>query len=81
MFKVEKFKYNGFMVNAPKGGWGQMTDYTATFVSWTSDPGIAKCLCSDNKERLIPSCCLIGDKSNLPIQNKTGVLFGIPCHS
>lgn len=77
MFKVEKFKYNGFFVSPIKG----YTKYTATFICWTSDPGIAKCSCSDGKIRLIPSCCLIGDKSSLPEQAKTGVLFGIPSHS
>jgi hypothetical protein len=72
MFKVEKFKYNGFYVEPLKGH----AKYTAEFKSWTTDPGIALCICSDKKERLIPSCCLMGDKSSLPKQEKTGVLFG-----
>jgi hypothetical protein len=65
IYKVEKFKYNGFIVSPMKG----YAKYTATFKSWTNDPGIAVCECSDGKERLIPSCCLIGDKTMLPIQS------------
>lgn len=76
-FNVEKFLYNGFCVNPPKGGWGQIVEYTADFIEWTNDPGIAKCKCSDGQERLIPSCCLKGDKSNLPQQiYENKVYFG-----
>jgi hypothetical protein len=72
-FKVQNFKYNGFMVDNQKG----ITDYTAKFIEWTQDPGIAKCNCSDNKIRLIPSCCLKGNKSLLPKQNYTNkLIFG-----
>ncbi len=75
MFKVEKFSYNGFAVQ----GFGTETDYTAEFVSWTQDPGIALCRCSDGKEREIPSCCLIGDTSILPVQTFTNkIIFGKP---
>lgn len=72
-YQVENFKYNGFYVKSLEG----KTNYTAKFKNWSNDPGIALCECSDNKERLIPSCCLIGDKSNLPKQDYSNkVLFG-----
>lgn len=72
-YQVENFKYNGFMVQPEPG----LTNYTATFKNWTNDPGIALCECSDGQERLIPSCCLIGDKNNLPKQDMSNkVLFG-----
>jgi len=72
-YKVENFKYNGFYVQPKKG----MAKYTAKFKKWTNDPGIALFECSDGKERLIPSCCLIGDISNLPKEDMLNkVLFG-----
>lgn len=72
-YKVENFVYNGFYVESKEGN----ADYTATFNSWTSDPGVIKADCSDGKVRLIPTCCLIGCKeSDFPPQPKTGVLFG-----
>ena len=80
MYKVEEFKYNGFSVEpkSKKRGWGKFESYTAEFKEWTNDPGIAICLCSDNIERLIPSCCLHGNIP-LPKQNLTNkILFGIP---
>ena len=73
MFQVENFKYNGFSVQSKPG----IANYTAKFKNWTNDPGIALCECSDSKERLIPSCCLIGDKTNLPKQDMSNkVYFG-----
>jgi hypothetical protein len=76
--KVKKFKYNGFMGQTLKG----YTPYTATFKEWTNDPGIAKCTCSDGKERIIPTFALENfDINNHKIQEKTGVLFGVPCNS
>lgn len=73
MFQVENFKYNGFSVQSKPG----IANYTANFKNWTNDPGIALCECSDNKERLIPSCCLIGDKNILPKQDMSNkVYFG-----
>lgn len=63
-FRVERFIYNGFSVESPGGE----ETYTAVFNNWTNDPGIANCICSDGKTRLIPSCCLIGDTSILPKQ-------------
>ena len=78
MFQVENFEYNGFLVKPKKG----MAKYTASFKNWTNDPGIVNCICSDGEERLIPSCCLIGDTSSIPKQdlsNKT--LFGSPSKS
>jgi len=78
MFKVERFHYNGFSVESLKG----LTKYTADFKEWTNDPGIALCTCSDGNERLIPTCCLIGDKSKLPTQDLSKkVYFGTPSRS
>lgn len=80
-YQVEKFKYNGFSVQPPRGGWGQIADYTAEFKEWTNDPGIVKCNCSDGQERLIPSCCLKGD---IPLPEQifeSKVLFGISSES
>ena len=73
-YKVQNFDYNGFMVlNLP----GE-TDYTAKFIEWTNDPGIAKCECSDGNIRFIPSCQLIGCKKELPKQEyeKAPDIFG-----
>lgn len=83
IYKVEKFLYNGFMVSYPRGAKaGDETKYTAEFIEWTNDPGICECKCSDGKNRLIPSCCLIGDKSELPQQSmKNKQYFGKPSYS
>lgn len=76
--RVKKFKYNGFYCLNLKG----YAKYTAEFKEWTEDPGIAICVCSDGKERLIPSCQLEGfDCESYPKQEKTGILFGVPSHS
>lgn len=53
-FEVNNFIYNGFYGKVLKG----KAPFTATFSKWTNDPGIAKCNCSDGKERLIPSFAL-----------------------
>lgn len=72
-FKVENFNYNGIVVTSRKGE----ASYTAQFKEWTNDPGILIGICSDGKERLIPSCCLIGDRSELPKQDmKNKTIFG-----
>ena len=77
-YQVIKFKYNGFSVTFLTG----YATYTAEFKQWTNDPGIALCTCSDGKERLIPSCCLEGDKEILPKQDMSNkVLFGTPSKS
>lgn len=82
MYKIEKFKYNGFMVQPMKGYY----NFTVvSLVRWTDDPGIGLFVCSDNKKRLIPSCCIT--KEFLETQPKSpklnpfegkGVLFGTP---
>lgn len=73
-FNVGPFIYNGFMVLPNK----KPTNYTAQFKEWVQDPGIALRICPDEKERLIPSCCLIGFNSNdFPLQiYKNKQLFG-----
>ena len=77
-FEVRNFTYNGFMgQNLP----GQ-APYTATFIEWTTDPGVARCSCSDGRERLIPSFAFLGDLSTLPDQDMSNkVLFGGSSHS
>jgi len=77
-FEVKNFTYNGFSgVDLPG-----KAPYTATFVEWTDDPGVAKFQCSDGEERLIPTFALIGDRRGLPEQGKAhSVLFGSSSHS
>ena len=77
-FEVSNFTYNGFGGEKLPG----KAPYTATFVEWTDDPGVAIFLCSDGKERLIPTFALIGDKRGLPEQDYTNkVYFGSESHS
>jgi hypothetical protein len=70
--KVRHFSYNGFS-GTLSGGYA---NYTAEFLKWTSDPGIAECKCSDGQIRRIPSFALDG-KIEVK-QEKTGVMFGAP---
>lgn len=78
MYNVKKFEYNGFFVSFTGGE----ADYTAEFKEWTPDPGVAICICSDGRERLIPTCALVGVMhGDLPEQPKTGVFFGEPSRS
>ena len=81
MFKVRNFHYNGFCGQELAG----YTSYTAEFLEWTNDPGVAKFQCSDGKIRLIPTFALEGDRSVMPKQDyqKLGgkVLFGAPTQS
>lgn len=59
--KVRNFIYNGMFVNELPG----FADYSAEFVEWSKDPGMALMNCSDGKQRLIPSFCVDED---LPTQ-------------
>ncbi len=80
MYKVKEFDYNGLFVNFTGGE----ASYTAEFSEWTRDPGIIRCKCSDGKERLIPSCALVGLKyKDLPGQTDMieGMFFGLPSSS
>ena len=43
--KVKNFSYNG-LFGRETGGYA---NYTAEFKSWTEDPGVALCSCSDGK--------------------------------
>ena len=77
-FEVGNFTYNGFCGQHLPG----KAPYTATFIRWTDDPGVAIFLCSDGKERLIPTFAIIGDTSGLPKQDYSNkVYFGSPSHS
>jgi len=76
--KVTNFNYNGFCGKVLLG----YTTYTAEFVKWSSDPGVAICDCSDGKQRLIPTYALERFRlKDYPEQEKTGVIFGAPCKS
>ena len=78
MYNVKNFTYNGFFVSLAEGE----APYTAEFLEWTTDPGVAKCNCSDGKMRLIPTCALVGVMHrDLPKQTKTSVVFGAPSQS
>lgn len=78
VFAVKNFEYNGFMGEVLPG----YAFYTAEFVEWTRDPGVAQFRCSDGKTRLIPTFALDGDISKLPKQDYRGkVLFGESAHS
>jgi len=76
---VHPFEYNGFYGNVDTSKY---VDYTASFLEWTSDPGIARCECSDGEERLIPTFAMKGfNVKDYPEQPKTGVMFGPACQS
>ena len=78
--KVKNFEYNGFYGKDLEG----YADYTAEFKCWTDDPGIARCECSDDIERLIPTFALEGfkvvdyHKQTYPNGKQ---IFGPPCKS
>lgn len=80
-FKVKNFNYNGFMGEDLHG----FAKYSARFIKWTRDPGVAEFKCSDNKIRLIPTFALVGDISQLPKQDyeklRGKTLFGSPTNS
>jgi hypothetical protein len=82
---VENFFYNGFATETLEGFASYEIE---SFVKWTNDPGIGVFKCTDNKERLIPSCQLEKSYYNsLPKRPKldpfkgVGVFFGSPSHS
>jgi hypothetical protein len=78
-YLVRHYDYNGFYVKC----LGKMTLFTATFKEWTNDPGIGLFECSDNVDRLIPSCALKGlARHPLPKQDMSNItLFGPSAHS
>jgi hypothetical protein len=76
-FRVRKFNYDGFGGMLGEG----FAPYTAVFLRWTTDPGVGVFLCSDGRERLIPTFALVGKRGLLPEQPMTGVIFGEPAHS
>ena len=78
--KVKRLTDNGFCGKRNKG----YAKYTAEFKKWTEDPGVAVCICSDGKERLIPSFALEDfDVSLYPEQNTENkfMYMGVPCKS
>lgn len=77
---VRNFIYNGLFGHLTGGD----AEYTAEFLSWTEDPGVALCKCSDGQERLIPTFALVGFNNNAyPKQNcENKVMYiGKPCKS
>jgi hypothetical protein len=85
--QVLDFNYNGFAVKVEK----TVAAFTAEFVEWTADPGVARCKCSDGTTRLIPTCALIEfRREDFPeqdnsrarkISRKSGIYLGIPSSS
>jgi hypothetical protein len=52
--KVHNFSYNGFSGKL----FDDFAEYTAELKKWTTDPGVGLFVCSDEKERLIPTFAL-----------------------
>lgn len=81
-FTIQNFEYDGLFVKLKDG----KAPYTARFINWTTDPGVARFQCSDEKIRLIPTCALmnLGEKQ-LPPKTweppKHGIIFGVPSSS
>lgn len=79
--KVKNFNYDG-LFGRETGGYAE---YTAWFSRWTEDPGVAVCLCSDGKERLIPTFALEDFRiKDYPEQSISGCMIfykGTPCKS
>lgn len=77
-YQVCNFEYNGFYGRVKEG----VAAYTAVFVKWTGDAGVGVFLCSDGKERWIPTFALPEfNMSAHPVQDKTGSFFGLSCKS
>ena len=76
-YRIENFNYNGFMGKTLPG----FAPYTATFVEWTKDPGVAKMHCSDGKDRLIPTFALETALFLPKAERKETVMFGAPASS
>lgn len=54
---IRHFDYDGFGGSLREG----YAPYTAVLVRWTLDPGVGLFLCSDGKQRLIPTFALPSD--------------------
>jgi hypothetical protein len=76
-FSVRNFKYNGVVGKLLPG----IAPYLAQFRGWTLDPGVGRFDCSDGKRRLIPTFALVEERSSLPKQPPSAVIFGKPSHS
>lgn len=75
IYSVRNFRYNGSIFETLG-----MSKYTAVFKEWSNKPGIGIYKCSDNKERKIPTSCLIGNTKALPEQSKT-IIFNEPSNT
>lgn len=86
--KVLNFTYNGIFGHIKPG----YAPYTAEFLKWTDDPGIAIFKCSDGKDRPMPTFTVEDfDVTNYPEQilpeyrlkerASVGMILGTPCHS
>lgn len=73
VFTINNYKYNGFMGNTMPG----IAPFTAKFVKWSGDPGVAIMDCSDGKQRYIPTFAILGDFI-IPRKEEynKGILFG-----
>lgn len=76
---IKKFTYNGFFGRA----FDEIMPYKAKFIKWSGDPGVALCMCDDQKERLIPTFAIttsfVLPKDETPKEEK--LLFGIASNS
>lgn len=79
-FEVRNFEYNGFMGKMLPG----VAEYRAQFLRWSGDPGVAVMICSDGKERFIPTFAIEGAHLALPMDDtefEDKVMFGCPSNS
>lgn len=79
--EILNFEYNGFYGKLIGGE----AEYTAEFKEWTNDPGVGVFICSDGKERLIPTFAIkpLETVKSLPKQSYEHgmLLFGAPSKS
>lgn len=85
---VLNFTYNGIFGHIKPG----FASYTAEFLKWTDDPGVAIFKCSDGKDRPMPTFAVVGfEVKNVPEQilpdhrlkerASIGMILGSPCRS
>jgi hypothetical protein len=60
---VQNFQYDGMFLAKREG----LAPYTAQFIRWSPDPGMAQCLCSDGCYRLIHVLCLVANADEPPL--------------
>jgi len=63
---IYNFEYNGFCGRRTGGA----ASYTAQFIDWTNDAGIALMRCSDGRDRRVPAYAIEGPLPKTPNYNK-----------